>query len=269
MASHIIAQAQAYLPNIPLTMVSQGAEALVFTTTTHPCLPVSEQTDTTYIIKYRPSKPYRHPKLDAQITKHRTISEAKIMHKLGQLGIRVPRLVAVDAPKGIIWMHFVGKLLANGEMSSLKNWLWYLERVSAPGSATDAGTARILTQVGREIGRLHMHDIVHGDLTTSNILLEQPHTDMNDTDWEPVLIDYGLGSYSGLPEDKAVDLYVLERALLSTHPVFSEKYNAWVLEGYALGHAEVGGKLGGKKCTETLRRLDEVRMRGRKRSLLG
>jgi TP53 regulating kinase-like protein len=32
------------------------------------------------------------------------------------------------------------------------------------------------------------------------------------------MIDFGLSYISTLPEDKGVDLYVLERAFLSTHP---------------------------------------------------
>ena len=34
--------------------------------------------------------------------------------------------------------------------------------------------------------------------------------------WQ-VLIDFGLSFTSTIPEDKAVDLYVLERALISMH----------------------------------------------------
>lgn len=239
----------------------------MFTTPIHPFIPASDRSETvaaTYVIKYRPSKPYRHPKLDTSITKHRTVSEAKIMHKLHQLGLRVPELIAVDAPKGVIWMHYVGTQLESGEVSSLKNWLWHLEKTrSAEGHCEDEAVQRLMVNVGREIGSLHMHEIVHGDLTTSNIMLER-----KEGQWLPVLIDFGLGSHSGLPEDRAVDLYVLERALLSTHLTFSERYNQWLLEGYAEVHAEKG-KAELKKANETLRRLEDVRQRGRKRSLLG
>lgn len=58
-----------------------------------------------------------------------------------------------------------------------------------------------------------MHDgqIIHGDLTSSNIMLRSPSNDL-------VLIDFGLGQMKPTIEDKAVDLYVLERAFISTHP---------------------------------------------------
>ncbi|THG06305.1 hypothetical protein TEA_010061 [Camellia sinensis var. sinensis] len=60
----------------------------------------------------------------------------------------------------------------------------------------------ITMQIGDAIGKLHDGGLIHDDLTTSNQL---------------VLIDFGLSFISTLPEDKAVDLYVLERAFLSMH----------------------------------------------------
>lgn len=63
-----------------------------------------------------------------------------------------------------------------------------------------------------------MHDaaVVHGDLTTSNILVKDaPGTEAG---FEIVLIDFGLAAMQPNVEDKAVDLYVLERAFTSTHP---------------------------------------------------
>lgn len=119
----------------------------------------------------------------------------------------------------------------------------------------------VCARVGREIAGLHQLDMTHGDLTLSNIQLRPLAGGL-----QPVLIDFGLVGYSGLPEDKAVDLYVLERALTLTHPVHSEHYNRWVLEGYAEGYT---GKGGAKKCKDVMRRLADVRLRGRKRSMLG
>ena len=76
----------------------------------------------------------------------------------------------------------------------------------------------VCQKVGQLIGRLHLNDMIHGDLTSSNIILTEVDTKKNeDTDannssvyFEPALIDFGLSSFSGLAEDKAVDLYVLE-----------------------------------------------------------
>ena len=50
---------------------------------------------------------------------------------------------------------------------------------------------------------------MHGDLTTSNAVCRAAD--------DVVLIDFGLAGASAQVEDRAVDLYVLERALASTH----------------------------------------------------
>ena len=70
----------------------------------------------------------------------------------------------------------------------------------------------IMASIGRSIGQMHAIDVIHGDLTTSNMLLRSSSPP------SIVLIDFGLSYVSNLVEDKAVDLYVLERALASTHP---------------------------------------------------
>lgn len=63
---------------------------------------------------------------------------------------------------------------------------------------------------------MHDCDVVHGDLTTSNIMVRR----VNESDQynSVVFVDFGLGAMKATPEDKAVDLYVLERAFISTHP---------------------------------------------------
>lgn len=262
MTDHIIAQVQPLLANVPLTVVSQGAEALVFKTDKHPYTSTpSLANQSFYIVKYRPPKPYRHPKIDAALTKNRTIGEAKFMAKLARLGLSAPALILADFPNGILWMEYVGAQLPNGDVSSFKNHLWYLERNASREACVDESVKDICSKVGALIGRLHMNDMIHGDLTSSNIILQNG---------EPVLIDFGLSSYSGLPEDKAVDLYVLERAILSTHSAFSDSYTVWLLEGYENAHRlKEYGKQGPKKLADTLRKLDDVRLRGRKRSMLG
>ncbi|KAJ1879457.1 TP53 regulating kinase, partial [Coemansia sp. S17] len=93
---------------------------------------------------------------------------------------------------------------------------------------------------------MHSFDIIHGDLTTSNMILDNSN--------RLVLIDFGLSQISTSTEDKAVDLYVLERAFISTHPN-SERLFATVLEAYADSEA----------ARLILRRLEDVRQRGRKR----
>ncbi|RKP33031.1 hypothetical protein METBISCDRAFT_20904 [Metschnikowia bicuspidata] len=257
MTDAILSQLDQLVPHVPLTVVSQGAEALVLSTLCHPYL----SSEGSYIIKYRPPKPYRHPRIDAQITKSRTVGEAKFMAKLRRAGIRCPVLVLLDPVKGLIWMKSVGEKLPNGAFSSLKNTFWYLEKTRDTVVDAEAQIKHACCQTGALIGHLHMNDMVHGDLTTSNVLMERG---------EAVLIDFGLSLHSALLEDKAVDLYVLERAVLSTHSLHAEAYNQWLLEGYKREQCGAFASLGGKKkYNETMKKLEDVRLRGRKRSMLG
>lgn len=128
-----------------------------------------------------------------------------------------------------------------------------------------------MIMVGTEIAKMHLADIVHGDLTTSNMMLRHPPSindlpqgtqqlvrelprcsDLVDMRCQ-VLIDFGLAYTSSLTEDKAVDLYVLERAFASTHPDSSPLFDR-VLEGYK-------GKTG-REWTAIGRRLEEGKLVG-------
>lgn len=105
--------------------------------------------------------------------------------------------------------------------------------------------------LGEIIANLHSADIIHGDLTTSNILLRK---DL------PVLIDFGLASVSNSAEDRAVDLYVLERAINSTHPECGQQLFHAILSAY-------GSTVNNAKAT--LSKLADVQLRGRKRDMIG
>ena len=74
-------------------------------------------------------------------------------------------------------------------------------------------------------------------------------------------IDFGLGSISSQLEEKAVDLYVLERALLSTHSQQAQQMFEGILNGYLIGHEKDSGKV--------IERFEQVRLRGRKRTMVG
>lgn len=257
---------QDYLtPNIPITLVSQGAEAMVFTTHVHPYLPQDqiENQDTKYIIKYRPHKKYRHPVIDQQLTKKRTLGESRLLAKLHQIdGLYVPKLIACDQYNGCIWLEFLGSELPdNNGFSNLKHFLWWNKNDPYNNVVKDA-----LLKVGQQIGILHWNDYVHGDLTSSNIVMVQDKSGANV--WNPHLIDFGLGSVSNMVEDKGVDLYVLERAIISTHSAFSDQYVEWILQGFSQVYEQHGAN-GEKKLKELMKRFHEVRMRGRKRTMIG
>ncbi|KFY08894.1 hypothetical protein V492_05834 [Pseudogymnoascus sp. VKM F-4246] len=150
---------------------------------------------------------------------------------------------------------------------ALNRWL---KRRKAEGKKLDdkegqEKVLRLMTMVGTAVGTMHSIGVVHGDLTTSNLMLRptakgEPNGSVeDDLEGEIVLIDFGLASQTTQDEDRAVDLYVLERAFGSTHPGTEELFGE-VLRAY--GESFKGAK-------GTLKKLEDVRMRGRKRSMLG
>lgn len=154
-----------------------------------------------------------------------------------------------------------------GRMTTMRIWrrglmAWRSMSVRRPPPMVLRPADRLMELIGTEIAKLHLADIVHGDLTTSNIMARRDMTGLG-----VVLIDFGLASVSTLIEDKAVDLYVLERALQATHPEpedldpQSTRF-ARILGAYAV-------ELGQQQWTRVQSRLDDVRRRGRKRDMIG
>lgn len=209
---------------------SQGAEARVWEGTflARPA-----------IVKQRFSKKYRHPQLDAKLTVSRLKQEVRGMMRARKQGVHTPVLYQVDHATACIYMERI-------EGHSVKTLLHQ-------GSLADAELDRLLVEVGRTIARLHDGGLVHGDLTTSNMMLRQ-------ADGQLVLIDFGLSCNSTLPEDKGVDLYVLERAFASAHAETGAAMFEKVLEAY---------RRASKQWSATLNRFADVRMRGRKRAMVG
>lgn len=134
------------------------------------------------------------------------------------------------------------------------------QQASLPSSTLEEQLTPLATGVGRILAKMHDEDVVHGDLTTSNMLLRRSTGEAGaGEELSLVLIDFGLSYISALPEDKGVDLYVLEKAFLSTHPnteaLFGELLKSYVASS--------------RKSSAVIKKLDEVRLRGRKRSMVG
>ncbi|PRW58873.1 EKC KEOPS complex subunit bud32-like isoform X1 [Chlorella sorokiniana] len=212
------------------TLHSQGAEARVWEGTflSRPA-----------IIKQRFSKKYRHPQLDGKLTASRLKSEVRSMLKARKLGVHTPVVYHVDHATSSIYMERV-------QGHSLKTLLH-------GGQLGGTGLEELLVSVGRTIAKLHDGGLVHGDLTTSNMM-------MRTEDRQLVLIDFGLAYNSTIPEDKGVDLYVLERAFASAHAEEGAAMFEKVLEAY---------RRASRQWSATLNRFAEVRMRGRKRAMVG
>lgn len=215
-----------------LILLKQGAEARVFESTF-----VGRRS----IVKERFSKKYRHPTLDSKLTLKRLNAEARCMTKARRLGVTTPVLYSVDPVLHTLTFEFV-------EGPSVKDV--FLE-FGSHGVAEER-LDDIALQIGDAIGKLHDGGLIHGDLTTSNMLLRSGTNQL-------VLIDFGLSFTSTLPEDKAVDLYVLERALISMHSSCGNVFDR-ILASY---------RKSSKQWSSTLNKLAQVRQRGRKRTMVG
>ncbi|KAF0929772.1 hypothetical protein E2562_024460 [Oryza meyeriana var. granulata] len=171
-------------------LLKQGAEGRVF---------VSTFVGRKCVIKERFSKKYRHPLLDSKLTLKRLNAEARCMTKARKLGVPTPVLYAVDPLLHTLTFEYVDGL-------SVKDILLGF----GSNGVNEEQLNHIATQIGNAVGKLHDGGLVHGDLTTSNMIIKNSTNQL-------VLIDFGLSFISTIPEDKAVDLYVLERALISMH----------------------------------------------------
>ncbi|KAJ5888549.1 EKC/KEOPS complex subunit [Penicillium taxi] len=253
------------------SLITQGAEAHLYKTVSlNPSIPAA--------LKIRPSKPYRHPILDRRLTRQRIIQEARCLVKLVREGVNVPAVLALDwegqggeSGWGGAWllMEWIEGPVIRVVLEQWEAWMKE-NKASLDQTQLEQEEARVrdlLKRIGFTLGGLHKAGVVHGDLTTSNLMLRPPAQPLEGNEiqngasmeGEIVLIDFGLASQSLQDEDRAVDLYVLERAIGSTHPR-SEPLFDELLQGYRESH---------KGAKATLRRLEDVRMRGRKRSMLG
>uniref|UniRef100_A0A8C2E546 non-specific serine/threonine protein kinase n=1 Tax=Cyprinus carpio TaxID=7962 RepID=A0A8C2E546_CYPCA len=218
-------------------MIKQGAEARVYRGTF---------LGRSVIIKERFPKLYRHPEVDEKLTRRRTTQEVRSILRCRRAGINAPVVYFVDYTTHCIFLEDIIHSV------SVKDHI-----ASAQASEQNPQHLQTLAdKIGETLAQMHDEDVIHGDLTTSNMLLVSGAEDQN---MKLVLIDFGLSYISALPEDKGVDLYVLEKAFLSTHPKTETLFER-LLKSYTASS---------KKSSVVLKKLDEVRLRGRKRSMVG
>lgn len=190
-------------------IIGQGAESVIYL-------------DNNLVVKDRVKKNYRIREIDDKLRKFRTKREAKIIEKLP---VSKPALVKVSDEKMQIEMEYIkGNLL--------RDFL------------TEKNCAKLCREIGKDVAKIHDAGIIHGDLTTSNLILKENKI---------YFIDFGLSFFSDKIEDKAVDIHLLRQALESKHYNFWEKAFKSFLEGYKAN----------SKYKEVLNRLEKVEARGR------
>ncbi len=196
-------------------LISRGAEAVLYV-------------EDGKLVKERISKGYRVKELDNKLRKIRTKSEAKLLERAKDAN--VPRVFQVSDKDMKISMEYI-----DGEL--VKNIIDEL---------SDTNLRLLCMDIGKQIANLHSVGVVHGDLTTSNMILRGN---------EVYLIDLGLGFVSDRTEDRAVDLRLLRQALDSKHYKIAKEAFEYILQGYSENY---------KNAEEVITRLkDKVEKRGR------
>jgi TP53 regulating kinase-like protein len=116
------------------------------------------------------------------------------------------------------------------------------------GQVTECRRKKLCRRIGQMIGKLHVRGIIHGDLTTSNMILSSKGTIF--------FVDFGLGERSEDVEERAVDLHLMKRALQSSHFRLAKECFDSVIDGYC-------SVIGRELTAEVLGKVNEIERRGR------
>lgn len=205
------------------TLIKKGAEANLYLAWWH---------GRKVIVKKRLPKKYRPQQLDERIRFYRTLHEPQFINEAKKAGVPTPTIFLVDVNENSVIMEFI-------EGKQVKQLL---------GEITKSERESICRKIGESIGRLHKTGIIHGDLTTSNMIINHER--------KIYFIDFGLGEKSKELEAMGVDLHLMKRALQSTHFRFAEECFNAIIDGYK--------KIIGSEVTKgILEKIKEIERRGR------
>ena len=201
---------------------AMGAESTIFK---------AEQWGYPIVLKWRPQKPYLLKDIDELLRKTRTNRECKMLTYARALGVPTPTVHWTDLENYTIAMDFIeGKQLK--ELAS---------------TVPESRLREICFEFGQSVARMHQGNVVHGDPTTSNVLI--------DTKSRLWMVDFGLAEWNATTEMKGVDLHLIRRALETTHWDQQEAMLTATLEGYV--------NLLGSAAEPALSRMEVIRERGR------
>jgi TP53 regulating kinase-like protein len=158
------------------------------------------------VMKVRNMLPYRNKLLDRQIRAQRTIREAGAMAKVKEAGVRSPFIFYLDPRNASIVMEFI-----KGER--LKDVL----------KQRDKNVFKLCRELGKILGRMHNINLIHGDMTTSNVIVNKEKL---------AVLDFGLSYFSTRVEDKATDLRLIKEVMSSAHSEIYPKCFDSFIDGY-------------------------------------
>jgi Kae1-associated kinase Bud32 len=171
------------------------------------------------VTKWRRPKGYRAAALDERIRRERTVMESRLTSEARRCGVPTPIIFDVD------------------------NFSLTMEHIEGV-KLKDVIDLELSEKAGELAGRLHSCGIVHGDLTTSNMILRGEKI---------YFIDFGLAFYDNGIEAQGVDVHVFFQTVRSTHDQPEELVSAFC-RGYARAYPRAG---------EVLKRVEEIEARGR------
>jgi TP53 regulating kinase-like protein len=204
-------------------LIKKGAEANLY---------LEEWQGRKVIMKRRLPKAYRLPQLDSTVRTQRTLHEPVLIHRAKEAGVPTPTIYMIDIADSNIIMEYV----EGRQIKKALNTMPSKERL------------QLCRHIGTLIGRLHKYGIIHGDLTTSNMILTRSG--------KVYFVDFGLGEFSEESEVRGVDLHLMKRALQSTHYKFAKECFEAVIAGYS----EAFGK---ETADKVLGKVNEIERRGR------
>lgn len=205
------------------TLLKKGAEASLYLADWH---------ERKVIVKVRIPKRYRPEALDDRIRSYRTVHEPQLMHEAKAAGVPTPLIYMVNMSESSITMEYI----EGQQIKQVLNSVFKAERHD------------LCVSIGESIGKLHSHGLIHGDLTTSNMILNP--------EGKIFFVDFGLGEKNIELEAKGVDLHLMKRALQSTHYQFWEECFQNVLCGYT-------SILGVGVTEKVYEKIREIERRGR------
>jgi TP53 regulating kinase-like protein len=169
--------------------------------------------------KWRLPKSYRQRELDERIREERTLREARITSEARRCGVPTPIIC---------------------DVSQFELEMEHLDGVKLK----DIIDPELSERVGEMVGRLHKGGIIHGDLTTSNMILRGSRI---------YLIDFGLAFYDPSVEAQGVDVHVYFQTLESTHDRSGD-----LIESFKRGYLRTYSG-----ADAVLKRVKEIKARGR------
>jgi Kae1-associated kinase Bud32 len=202
-----------------LDLIKRGAEAEIY---------LSKWRDRDVVIKKRIPKTYRKEEIDKRLREARTKLESKLISEARSFGVSTPIIYDVDTKNSHIMMEYV-------EGERLKEALHQADRENQQS---------LCIAIGRCVGKFHKNDLIHGDLTTSNMILRNGKIHF---------IDFSLGGKSKEIEAKGVDLHLLMEAFESTHSEILEMFD-YVIEGYKKEYHD---------AEKVVQKVKEIEKRGR------